>query len=419
MKSQFAILLLIFWQFHLFGQWELMNEIDHTGCLEEIEFTTSYTGFIVAGDLIGSTSNSGETWEINTIYTGNFKIVDFINQDTGIICCYPDVGSDIMITYDGGDTWNFPPLNINDFIIDIELNGNGNIISTDGIVATNTYLVEDYYTYYSSFNIISTGLPPYDLEFPSSDTGFICGLLMDVSSFSSVYKTVDGGINWYTTESMYGPKYQLSFVNSQIGYGIGSERRVWKTEDSGESWFMLPFDFGYAITDDNFELGELYFFNSQVGLLETYTYHEDGTITMEIRRTVDGGNIWYETDYPFEDFTGVGTFHCTGEDTCYFVTCDNIYYTTNGGGIETGIAALEESSISISISPNPTKGWISLNCIGAEMILSINTINSFGETVELKFENYSKADTHLLPPGVYFTEINTKGGKVTCTWIKL
>ena len=115
MKFPIVIIVLIFGHFNVFGQWTLQYEIDHIGCLEEIEFTTSSSGFVVANDLIGSTINSGETWEINSILTGSFKIIDFINRDTGLICCYPDFGTDILLTMNGGDTWDFPPSNINDF----------------------------------------------------------------------------------------------------------------------------------------------------------------------------------------------------------------------------------------------------------------------------------------------------------------
>ena len=405
---------------NLFGQWNLNASVEHSGCLNEIEFTTATSGYIVANNLIATTADAGETWNFDISLEGAFRIIDFINHDTVLICCYPEIGTDIMISYDGGVNWSYPSLHTSLQIQDVEFLNNARIVTAESIEPVNSiiHIVDNFYEVDLGIFVLSETLSPFDLDFPTDNIGFVCGYLY-TDIFSTVFKSIDGGLTWYTNENMYGPIYHMSFPDPIVGYGIGDERRVWKTVDSGETWIMLSFDFGHEIDDENFALDDIYFYNENIGFLETYTYQDNGDITMEIRRTNDGGETWYLTDYPFFDYSGAESFFCTSADTCYFVTCDNIYKTTNGGGVDTLILNINlTNGLQFEITPNPATDFILLNISKNIQIQNIYSYNLYGQAVSVEFNESGIADITNLNSGIYFTLISTSAGTQVKKWIK-
>ena len=355
---------------------------------------------------------------------GNFRVVDFINLDTGMVCCDPASGADVLITFDGGNIWTFPLNDKEVNIADIEFTKKGDVViieSIDGLFSIS-HLVKNYYTENTDFYILSSGQPPADVTFPSADTGYICGELYDAAYYSSVFKTVDGGQNWYTTENMYGPIFCINFPSSQVGYGVGWEHRIWKTVDYGESWDMMPFNFGFDVFELGFSLGKVYFFNDTVGFLETGVYDFDNEIwEINVMKTINGGLSWYLTEFPnTETNTGVNDFYCTSLDTCYFITCNEIFKTTNGGGgIDSSTSVPLSSKFEFSIFPNPAFNDITINFPKPQQIKGINTFNYIGEKVIVDFDFSNEANISLLPNGIYFTEIISTKGIYVCKWVKI
>lgn len=113
MIKYFYLILFMILQRSCFSQWELIYENDDVGCLRDMVFTNSIDGFIVGGQKhIITTTNAGATWDVDSTYNGSdFRIIDFINQDTGLICCNPYSGDgNVLITNDGGASWYAPVL---------------------------------------------------------------------------------------------------------------------------------------------------------------------------------------------------------------------------------------------------------------------------------------------------------------------
>ncbi len=398
----------------LYGQWELQTLSDD-GCLEEVEFTSSTEGYIVGNSIIGRTNNGGEIWEWDSSIGGAFRIIDFINPDTALVCCFPYLGEDVMMTFNGGDTWSMPPLYISVETNDMELVPNGNVINAVGwpFFGSEIYVAEDFYNENSNIYPLTSSIPPYDIDFVTNEVGFVCGRLDNVSG-STVFKTIDGGYSWYTNESMTGPVFEMSFPTVNVGYGIGDESRIWKTTDSGESWNLLPFDFGgFDVVDGNIALRKIYFFSDIIGYMEVVIIYPDFTEGIFIYRTDDGAESWYNTAIEYDEYHGINSIWCTSADTCYAVGCLEVYKTTNGGGIDTATSITGLRSKPISVYPNPTSGIISIVINYSYESAPILT-NIYGQecpySIVSSSEEFIVLDMTDLPGGVYQIFANDRLG---------
>ncbi len=420
MSKIIYIILICFLCNKVHAQWEI-QDISPQGCLSEIEFTSKLKGYIVGTETIGTTDNGGDTWVWDLSMNGSFRIIDFINPDTALVCCFPDLGQDVMITYDGGNTWELPDLYVSVETEDMELVPNGNIFLTVGTAFDGSYIfgTADFYSYTTSVLIISPSIPPFDIDFLTNDIGLVCGRL-EAAEGTSVFKTVDGGDNWYTNESMNGPVYEMSFPSLNIGYGIGDESRVWKTIDGGESWNMLPFDFGgYEVIDGNLILNNVYFFNDTIGYLEVGYIYPDFTEGIFIYRTNDGGFSWYQTNVNHDEFDGINSIWCTSADTCYAIGCFEVYKTLNGGSIDTATSVINKNElIDFNISPNPASDFINFHSSKNIHIENINSYNLYGQAIKIEFDESGFADIEELNPGIYFTVVKTTSGTQVKKWVK-
>jgi photosystem II stability/assembly factor-like uncharacterized protein len=184
-----------------------------------IDFIDTQTGFI--GGIKESyymelykTTDQGETWTrinaevFNHVYP--FYQVEFINDSVGFIIGeinFTDTLSNILITYDQGNTWEVDTLPFkNDF---------------NGI-----YFVDD-------------------------QTGFLYG-------WQKVCKTINGGQDWYLVEIDtlgYFDAISMSFPSSETGYLINSawsNQSIFKTTDGGDTWHSVDPPTASSIYSVNF-----------------------------------------------------------------------------------------------------------------------------------------------------------------------
>ncbi len=390
------IFLFLFHQGAAFSQWYKVADV--TGeCLEDIAFADSLYGVVVGNDVFLTTYDGGETWIQDSSKTGGFQVAKFTSENTGFVCCSPDPDGIMLYTYDKGETWlvneNFFPLL--SLTLDFLNGSEAVVIYKSGILIRSIRSIENFEL--GGYDQIITFGTPWDVQFINSDTGFVCGELL--SEFhSSVYKTVDGGETWYTNEHMYGPMFDLHFPSANVGYGIGLEKQIWKTENGGENWFILGTEFkDYP--------GKVYFSSENIGLI---------SLPM-VYKTIDGGETWYPTDYPStEEY--VEEFYCINDSTCYAITCSSIYKTTNGGGIST-LHNLNPN-FTFTLTPNPATTILQLQLSLKENNYTIQTFNLVGELIPLMFQN-NQADISQLPPGIYFTEVITEQGRAVQKWVKM
>jgi photosystem II stability/assembly factor-like uncharacterized protein len=180
----------------------------------DIEFIDANTGWIVGfPSLIAKTTNTGQTWQIQTPvdYNNYFWAVDFIDASTGWA-----VGTSgrIRKTTDGGSTW------------------------TTQRAGTSTFFS--------------------DVEFLNDQKGWIIG------EGGTILKTEDGGENWVFVKS---PKItglnSISFADERHGRIVGDRGVILRTDDGGETWYEIP-----SKTQE--DLSCIFFVDEQTGWITSY-----------------------------------------------------------------------------------------------------------------------------------------------------
>ncbi len=173
--------------------------------LSSVIFPDNQTGYVVGDSgTILKTQNGGITWESE--YSGtttNLTSVFFIDTNTGWATGYTlgwHTQTALIYTTDGGATWN------NSLQFNGTINGasmlNG-IFFTDPL---NGYLVG--------------------------------GGGNELGGFGGIYKSTDGGINWYSLDVTGYPQIinSIYFTDPTTGYAVGEDGIILSTTDAGISW---------------------------------------------------------------------------------------------------------------------------------------------------------------------------------------
>ena len=212
--------------------------------------------------------------------------------------------STVMISQDGGDTWNVThnPANIPNYFDCVSacfLDSQVGFIGTDyekilkttdaGVNWEVVYSIDSC----SSFNRIN------DFAFINDTIGFAVG------NYGLLLKTTDGGESWVPVQTpAQFDLLAIEFTNVNIGIAVGSW--IWgqvgmmiKTNDSGNSWQMVQINF--QTSNYSARYFDLYFFDEDTGLM---TGLDDFTTNMYgyIFKTDNGGESWYEV---FNSFSSI------------------------------------------------------------------------------------------------------------------
>lgn len=413
---------LIFYGTFGFGQWiQIEESAIEDPCFWAIQFPAEDTGFVIGHSLIGKTEDGGDTWAYTEI-DGSFSKVDFINTDTGIVCCGVTGGENFTMTYDGGETWDFPT---QFFIVgqDIEFLKDGTIFILENFGGT-AYLhkFSNFYNeYIGSEDWLGYGI---DIDFPVIDTGYINGFLDDFVDESSVVRSEDGGSIWSSSSlGVTGPIDELVFPSARVGYGRGDDtRRIWKSVDYGYTWNLLPWEFGGLLEDWQIDISKIYFFDENTGYLSVHTNPDLGVDHYEVFRTEDGGESWDSTSFS-EDDIYVSDIYCTDPLTCYLSTCiGGIYKTTNGGGnIDTTVTNSISHCIAtfdIKIFPNPASNTITFSFPDNIIPQYFITYNAYGENIDINVTGNLVLDISKITPGIYTSAVIIDGKYIIKNWIK-
>lgn len=344
-------------------------------------FSASGSGF----DLL-STTNNGYNWISQTYGYKNelFNSVKFFNSNTGIISSQ----GKILRTSNCGNNWYVVysnPYNLN--TINIFDNGHAytagsNIFlkSTDFGETWNIVTNSIVWGSYPSISFINeaNGLllghdanPWNDYKLWKTTNGGISWMIINnlVSGSArnvkmidemvyyivgtNVFKTSNGGNNWYMMDLPSNYKYGIYFFNADTGI-IGGVGGTFRTSNGGINWTQVYYNNGASI--QNFD-----FINPNIGIGVGYSYSDTRMI-----KTTNGGISWI----PIQGITANEntSIEMIDEDTIYVVGYGGlIIKTTNGGNRIIGINQLSEN--------NPNK-----------IFLSQNYPNPFNPATNIKFD---------------------------------
>lgn len=272
-----------------------------------------------------------------------------------------------VISSDGGTTWLQQPL-IDTF---------GNSISgshiydlcpvsgQDVVSAGQFYLGNSQCVFTSQSNtvdwfrtyLITTGTNPklfWDVDFVSNLIGYAAG------THGRIIKTTDGGLTWtLLTTSVTAELYGIDFVNATTGVAVG-DNVILRTTDGGVTWaaqtntlFLRSIHFptslvGYASGVNGAMLKSIdagaTWTSLPVSNLVTALFNEVWFTSQDtgyavagnlIFKTVDGGQIWTYTAFPFG--TTFRSIHFLDANNGYAVGSNGIVYrTSNAGGPSPG-----------------------------------------------------------------------------------
>ncbi|MBL0050604.1 MAG: T9SS type A sorting domain-containing protein [Bacteroidetes bacterium] len=168
------------------------------------------------------------------------------------------------------------------------------------------------------------------MTFINTNIGFLIG------SAGKILKTTDGGNNWLLQNSPTNQLlYALDFVDSLNGIIVGDYAIILKTNDGGINWFQLPKSLLFG--DSIYELRTVQFINDTVAYAGGGpSYGSTGILI----KTTDAGNTWntvFESyDFPaflqiefINDSLGFASGSChTNNPFCYR---SRVLKTTDGG----------------------------------------------------------------------------------------
>ncbi len=297
----------------------------------------------------------------------------------------------------------------------------------------------------------------YPFYFINQDIGFFCGGCDSLSLAALIYKTIDGGYNWYLTETptIYDPYHYL--VNySVVKFFFLDENNGWAacsafvdaglslfSSNGGENWevgiepgppnvfdihFVNPnyggavgrnafYSFVY-ITEDNFQT-ILYFYEAwdlEMGqFAQAICFQNDSTIWVTgepgiIYRSTDGGASFELFQQFDQELHTIQFFDNTGY-TGYIFGRQNAllkFVDTNNITIEEEI-----QDISVTMYPNPLSNTLNVEySITKSDKVEILLYNIKGQRVYQQFLGMQNSGTHTwswtpknLSSGIYFLQI--------------
>lgn len=238
--------------------------------------------------------------------------------------------------------------------------------NTGWAIKSETYLCKTTNGGLNWANVSQNFSPLSKFSFPNVNTGFITG---KISSTQKFYKTTNGGLSWYAT-SFYAAYSvtNLIFLDPNTGYyTYGIYLR--KTTDGGTSWYEKANSIAFV---------SLAFSSSEIG------YHINDY--SKLYKTNNSGNTWtniYNFGYSFIPYTITFQNNLTG-----YVLFDNIFKTTDGGYSWTTIIAATPTEKLDAYFLNDNTGWV---CGRGGMVY--NTINggiTWNEQISNTFDQLNK-----------------------------
>jgi photosystem II stability/assembly factor-like uncharacterized protein len=250
---------------------------------------------------IMKSADGGSTWEAKVGIYGRYDKIFMVNSDVGFLLGSRMRYSFLMKTTDGGDTWSY--LIFSDRLMDVWFMNSRMGFACAGwkigiphgtILGGSLFFSNDGGETWGDINEHPNGLQVKSCFFINENVGFTLGSNYSYgrgghSGWNSIYKTIDGGMNWFTvykdTVGLF-VSNDICFRNDQIGWAVGrggwpvdtSGARIFGTLDGGENWDLA---WKYTNKDDYwYELNSIHSAGTNAwavgesGLIAKYTEHD-------------------------------------------------------------------------------------------------------------------------------------------------
>ena len=272
------------------------------------------------------------------------------------------------------------------------------------------------------------------------DSGIYTGGCITTKNYYSLYETffsvnkaydsvflmvsTDKGEQWNIRKRLSGnfdDSPILTFVNNDTGYisyitkpGTPPSQKqchVIRTRDGGFTWPDTLKYFQQTL-GNIWTVNDIYFLDKNIGFV---------SYGSSIFKTIDGGNIWYETPGVYTN--GMKTFFIndsvgyTAVGKFYPATAQYILKTTNQGGppyktVEhTGVHTEEAEMVKINIHPNPNNGEFTVETPNL-IITSVKVYDNNSKLVFVQYYNDPKHSKQIKFPvvaaGIYYIHVSTK-----------
>ncbi|OFY25012.1 MAG: hypothetical protein A2W98_06790 [Bacteroidetes bacterium GWF2_33_38] len=327
-----------------------LSDLVYTCNFNSIEFINENIGFICADKgYISKTINSGQCWTGYNNYQINYNLNDihFINDSIGVCV---GANSTILNTKDVGDTWAF----CDNFGATDDLNSISFLNDSIGFIVGNNGRAFKTTDYGSTWLPVSFGLDVniLKIEFCSNEIGFLI-------TEKKIYKTEDSGNSWEVLDFTISPisNYITDFFFKDLSNGILVTRyNIYKSTDGGDTWLeVYDNDGDYLITFGTYH-SDYFIFSC---------YYSDNSyflLTKDFETWFINDNIPNTGGYPMKINPYKIAF--SSENTAFFISLDNHQLCkTNNASFENLQYINESSSVDniLNVYPNPTEKSIIVN----------------------------------------------------------
>ncbi len=371
------------------AQWVAQLSSDAGNALFSVTFTNADTGYAIGGNTILKTINGGNNWTKKTF--GNqysFLASYFIDNNTGYAVGFNGF---VIKTIDGGANWiNQDTISTTRFVsIHFPDKNTGYAIGQDNGLNVNLVKTTNGGTNWTTYvNPFPSSIN--SLYFTDTLTGYAVG------SYTTILKTIDGGLNWiYYSQTWAADTYSsVFFTNSNTGYIISINGVVLKTTNAGAKWDTSFIAVGYSMRS-------IHFPDSNNGYIVCW-----GDETF---KTNNGGITWNAVNkycpYNFNSvfFTNVNTGYTCGQN-------GFVYKTING------LDAINEGPIKPNILlafPNPTTNQTTISypqLINEGELQIYNTLGQLVYEEKLsKASSQKEINIQSLKAGLYKVIVKEKG----------